>query len=206
MTSFRNPVAALAILALFMAGCATPDEGGAQGAGGTDVPECRTVTEVRPVLQEECGNFSYTEPVCGVRKLNYSLTWHPGVDLCISDGVCVGQPLGDCQACTKAMSRCILEITNNELQKSGTWTVGANYTLGKAAFLKDPISMEIGPGESAKFDFNQIYNPGSPISSAVCALFVASEPTVDDCHEETRVRSECKNVTTNTTVEREVCQ
>ncbi len=193
---------------LIIAGCvSTPSEGGqtpppSQPGGKT----CRTVTEEVPVVKEECGPVSYTEQVCGIRKLNYSFKLLPKVDLCIGDGSCTGNPLGDCQACSKAMTRCIMEITNLEPQKTGLWSVGANYTLGSAGFLKDPIIHTIGPNQTAQFDFNQIYTPGQPINSASCSLFVLSEPTIEDCHEETRSRQDCRNVTRTTQVQREVCE
>jgi hypothetical protein len=159
-----------------------------------------------PVTTEECGPVSYTEPVCGNRKLNYSMTLSPKVDLCISDSGCTGDQLGDCQGCTKAMTRCVLTIKNLEPQKTGTWIVGANFTLTNAAFLKDRMTKEIRPNESFAFDYNQIYNPGQPISSAACSVFVVQEPYSEDCHDETRTRNECKNVTHMESVQKEVCQ
>jgi hypothetical protein len=167
---------------------------------------CRTVTEGVPVVTEECGEVAYTEQVCSVRKLNYSFKLLPQVDLCISDGGCVGKQLGDCQGCVKAMSRCIMQITNTESEKSGTWSVGANYTLGNFGFHKDPITHSIGPNETVAFDFNQIYTPGYPISSATCTLAVASEPSAEICVGHTRTTTECMNVTKTQNVSKEVCQ
>jgi hypothetical protein len=191
--------------ALLMAGCVSPSTEVPPGKEPAK-PECRTVTEQVPQTKEECGELAYTEPVCGLRKLNYSITQPPRVDLCIEGPGCVGKPLGDCQACTKAMTRCIMTIKNEEEQKAGTWVVGANYSLNGAGFIKEPISSTIDPGKSFAFDFNQIYNPGSPISSAKCVLFVISDPWIEDCHEETRTKIDCRNVTTTVTVQREVCQ
>jgi hypothetical protein len=167
---------------------------------------CRTVTEEVPVVKEECGEVAYTEQVCSMRKLNYTQKMLPKVDLCISDGVCTGKPLGDCQGCAKAMTRCILQITNLESEKSGTWSVGANYTMGTFGFNKDPISHSIGPNQTSDFDFNQIYTPGFPISSATCTLAVVSEPSAEECIGHTRTTTECRNVTKTESVSKEVCQ
>src|SRR5262249_36889181 len=156
---------------------------------------------------EECGDVSYTVPVCGLRKLNYSVTHQPKVDLCIDDGTsCTGNSLGECPDCHRAMTRCILTITNDEAQQSGLWTVGANFTLPNAAFLKDPKMVQIDPNQSYAFDFYQIYSVNPPVNSASCSLFIIKEPTVQDCHQETRTRVECGNVTQNLTKITEVCE
>ena len=200
----RFVLISLIFAALLVAGCLVPP----------DMPfvpkepekECRTVTEEVPVVEEECGDVSYTEQVCELRDLRYTATELPVTHLCISDGVCNGQPLGDCQGCSQAMSRCVLQIKNEETQKSGSWTVGANYSLGNSGFIKDPITATIGPGEVYSFDFNQIYNPGQPINSASCVLFVISDPILEECHEVTRTRQECNDVTNVRIIEREVCE
>ncbi|MFH0885114.1 MAG: hypothetical protein V1861_05380 [Candidatus Micrarchaeota archaeon] len=167
---------------------------------------CHTVTEVVPVVKEECGNVTYAEQVCEVRKLTYTQKILPKVDLCISDSGCVGKSLGSCPGCSKAMTRCIMQITNTESQKSGIWSVGVNYTLGDYGFYKDPITHTIGPNETVDFDFDQIYNPGSPINSATCSFAVVLEPSAEDCIEYSRTRAECNNVTKNVSVAKEVCQ
>ncbi len=199
----------LGILAFLMvAGCTTtplskpPD----QKPPVEENETCRTVTEQVPVVKEECGEVAYTEDVCSMRKLNYTVRMLPVTDLCISDGVCTGKPLGDCQQCTKAMTRCVMQITNEEHEKSGTWSVGANYTMGNFGFEKDPITHTLAPNETVDFDFNQIYMPGFPISSAICTLAVVSEPSAETCIGHTRTTTECRNVTKTETVEKEVCQ
>ncbi|HSB46525.1 MAG TPA: hypothetical protein VLD37_00815 [Candidatus Bilamarchaeum sp.] len=194
---------------VFLAGCTSQIPSLPPGQNGTSTPgkTCHMESSKVPVTKEECGPVSYTEPVCGLRKLNYSMGQVAKIDLCIADTGCTGAPLGDCQACTKAMTRCVLTIKNEEPQKSGVWKVGANYSLSQTiAFIKDPITKEIRPNESFAFDFNQIYNPGQPINSADCSLFVTEEPYSQDCHDETRTRNECKNVTTTETVQTQVCE
>lgn len=192
---------------LLAAGCVSPPAG---EAPQQQVPEknktCRMVSDEVPVTKEECGDVSFTEEVCSLRKLNYSATTLPRVDLCIGDGGCTGKPLGDCAGCSKAMTRCVMRISSLEAQKSGTWVVGANYTLGNSGFEKDPISKTIGPNETADFDFNQIYTPGYPTNSASCTLAVVSEPTVEACVGHTKVETECKNVTRTESRERQVCE
>ncbi len=199
----------LGIIALLLAaGCIQVPSGGTPSQQPPPAPTqtCRNVTTVTPVITEQCGNVSYTIPVCTLRKLNYSTSLRAKVDLCISDGPCNGQPLGQCEGCTSAMSRCVMDIKNNEPLQSGTWTVGANYTLGTAGFIKDPITATIDPNSSFAFDFHQIYNPGSPINSADCLLQVIKEPTIEDCHQETRTRVDCANVTSNSTTTTQVCE
>lgn len=166
---------------------------------------CRNVTEQVPITKEECSDVSYTEQVCVKRKLNYTKSLSVPSHLCIGDGKCVGEPLSECTFCTKAMTRCIMTITNKDPKRTGTWTVKANYTLGNSGFEKEGITKIIGPNESATFDFHQIYIPGYPTFSATCILFVADEPVIDECHEETSLKKVCKNVTSYTTREKQVC-
>lgn len=194
---------------LLIAGCTTSlpsTKPESQTPQPSKTQTCRTVTEQVPVTKEECGEVAYTEQVCNVRKLNYTQTSLPRTDLCISDGACLGKPLSECPNCVKAMTRCVLRITNTEKEKSGTWSVGANYTLGSFGFQKDPISHTIGPGESADFDFNQIYTLSYPVSSATCDVAIMTVPTMEECVGQTKTTNECKNVTKTEAVSREVCQ
>jgi len=192
---------------LFVSGCVSlpSNSQGVPQQNQTPAKTCRTVIDEVPETKEQCSNVTLTEQSCGVRTLNYSVTRLPKVDLCISEGGCLGKPLGECPYCVKVMSRCILRIQSLEEQKTGTWSVGANYSLGNSSFLKNPITLTIGPNQTADFDFNQIYTVGYPINSASCTLAVAYEPTVDECVQVTRTKTECKNVTSTARTQREVC-
>ncbi len=164
------------------------------------------VVDEVPETKEQCSDVSFTEPSCGVRLLNYSITRLPKVDLCISDGECLGKPLGDCQNCVKAMTRCVMRVQSLEPQKTGTWSVGANFSFVNYGFEKEPITRTIGPNQSADFDFNQIYTVNYPVNSAVCNLAVISEPLIEECVQVSRTRTDCRNVTTTKSVPREVCE
>ncbi len=195
-------------LLLVLAGCVSPPsvpEEQQEQNNSEQTENCHTVSVSEPFTEEECGNVSFTDQVCELRKLNYTVTDVPKVDLCIEDGNCVGNSLGSCPECSKAMTRCVLLIRNDEPQNSGTWTVAVNYTLGNSGFNKEPITQTIGPNESFAFDFDQIYTPGYPINSASCKMAVVAEPTIDECHEETRLEVVCQNVTEMRSVDREVC-
>lgn len=170
------------------------------------VVTCTTFTEEVPATEEVCENFSYTDEICGKKQLEYSAILLPKTHLCIQDGPCVGQPLASCPTCSKAMSRCILVVTNEDEEYSGTWTVSATFSVDQSGFIKEPITKTIAPNESFNFDFYQIYVVGSPIQAASCDLPVTSAPIVDDCHQETRIETECTNVTTTKLVEVEVCE
>jgi hypothetical protein len=193
---------------LLIAGCVSPpsEVPSNQTTPPAQQSNCHMESQQVPVTKEECGPVQFTEQVCGIRKLNYTATELPKVDLCIADGPCSGNPISTCQICSKAMTRCVLVIKNEEETAAGTWTVAANYTLGSNGFNKDPISKTIAPGESFAFDFNQFYGVSKPITTASCKLVVTAEPTVNDCHGETRSRSECTNVTTYEEVQKEVCE
>jgi hypothetical protein len=188
---------------LLLAGCTAPNISGPTQPAAQN---CSKVTEVKPVTTQQCSNISTTEQVCGVRKLPYGVVHLPKIDLCVVDDACIGKPLSQCNICTTAMTRCTLAIQNLDSQESGTWTVGASYKIGNAGFNKDPITQTIKPNETFAFDFQQMYAPGYPTNSASCNVTITAEATVNDCHGETRNTVECKNVTTNASVETIVCK
>ena len=171
-----------------------------------DEKTCRTVTEMVPRMVEECGEVSYTEEDCGKRELEYNTSMNPISHLCWIDGDCGGKPLSTCVDCTKAATRCTMLITNQDEKKSGTWSVGANFSLGNSLFARDPVTKTIEPGETEEFDFQHFYDPGKPINSATCELFIIDAAEVDDCVQITRTRQECSNVTKNVEVEKQVCE
>jgi hypothetical protein len=193
---------------LLAAGCvSTP--GGEQPpaqAGSGQNKTCRTVVDEVPDVKEQCSNASFSEQSCSIRKLNYTATTLPRVDLCISDSPCMGKPLGECIGCAKAMSRCVLRVQSLETLKTGTWSVAANFSVGNSGFNKDPISHPIGPNQSADFDFSQIYTTDYSTGSASCSLAVVAEPTIEDCVQVTRMKTECHNVTGTKSVTRQVCE
>ncbi|NYZ73772.1 hypothetical protein H0O00_01380 [Candidatus Micrarchaeota archaeon] len=193
---------------LLLAGCVSPPQEvipEPQPTPPTHEETCRMVDEYVPVVTEECGPVSYTEQVCGERELPFTVVELPSVNLCVADGPCVGHDLGECQTCSKAMTRCVWAIENKDLTATGTWTVAANFTIGAFGFNKEPISQTIGPNQTATFDFYQIYMVSYPISSAVCHLALVDKAVVDDCHQETRTKTECQNVTTQQLVQKQVC-
>ena len=177
--------------------------GGTQQETGQN---CRTVVDTVPEIVEDCGEVSYTEEDCGTRALEYNTSMNPITHLCWIDGDCGGKPLSTCTSCLKAATRCTMKITNLDEKKSGTWTVKANFTARNSLFSRDPVTKTIGPGETGVFDFQHFYDPGKPINSATCKLFITKAAEVDDCVQITRTRQECFNVTQNVEVEREVCE
>lgn len=210
MNHVRIPIVLCLVAVLLAAGCTSPPaqtQGGEKTPGGATQQTCTMVSEQVPVTTQECTNISLTEQVCGKKTLQYTQTLRPRVDLCIGDGPCVGMAIGDCPAtCNKIMTRCVLDITNQDPLLSGTWTVGANFTLKNSAFIKDPVTKTIGPNQSFAFDFFQMYSTMVPMSTADCNLYVIKEAVVDDCHEETHLDRKCENVTSFETRQRQVCQ
>lgn len=201
----------LLLTVLLVFGCVgTPEElpgvddsdGGPQETGQT----CRTVIDLVPQTVEECGEVSYTEEDCGKRELEYNSSMNPVTHLCWIDGDCGGKPLSTCTSCLKAATRCTMLITNLDGKKTGTWTVKANFSVRNSLFSRDPVTKTIGPGETGVFDFQHFYDPGKPINSATCSLFITESAEVDDCVQITRSRYECENVTKDVEVERQVCE
>jgi hypothetical protein len=200
----------LIVLGLFFvllaAGCVEPPVLAPEEEPEEKEVTCRTVTEDVPTVDVVCEDVEFTEEVCGKRELKYSVTNLPKVDLCVRDGPCVGLPLRNCTGCSKAMTRCVLLVKNEDPEESGSWSVSANYSVKGAGFIKEPITQVISPNESFAFDFFQIYVPDQPITSATCNLAVSDFPVIDDCHEETTLQQVCKNITSTRQVQKEVCQ
>ena len=171
----------------------------------TPEKQCRIIQEIVPVVVEECGEISYTEHECGRRNLTFEIIEIPATHFCaLSDETCGGGPLANCSSCRKAMTRCSLKIKNTN-GKPGEWTVGANFSIYNAVFAREPITATIDPNETYTFDFQQFYDPGDPISSATCNIFIIKPAILEDCQEVTRTKYECVNVTKMTTVDKEVC-
>jgi len=173
------------------------------------VVSCRTVTEEVPYVEEECEDVTYSEEECEMRALEYTSGDLEITDLCI-DGQpeCVGANLGACiNKCSRAMKRCKMDITNDDEDYDGTWTVGATFSYNGASFIKNPESADIGPGKTYTFDFTQIYDVGSENPKmATCTLTMIYEAVVKDCRMVTRKATECQNVTKTRIVEREICE
>jgi hypothetical protein len=169
----------LSILLVF--GCVSTPIGAPPEQESTEETEktCRTVTENVPKLVEECGEVAYTEEDCGKRELEYNTSMNPISHLCWIDGECGGKALSTCTDCLKAATRCTLLITNNDEKKSGTWVVGANFSLGNSLFARDPVTKTIEPGETAEFDFQHFYDPGKPINSATCDVFIVDKSFIE---------------------------
>lgn len=178
----------------------------AQPQGTSQVQQnCRIVQETVPVVVEECGDISYTEQVCERRNLLFETVETAPIHICaLSSEICGGAPLSSCASCRNAMTRCSMYIKNTN-SKTGQWTVGANFSIRNAVFAREPVTKTIAPNETILFDFQQFYDPGEPINSASCKIFIISPAILDDCREITRTKLDCVNVTKMATVEKEVC-
>ncbi|VVC03013.1 Uncharacterised protein [Candidatus Bilamarchaeum dharawalense] len=190
---------------LIFAGCVTlPTE--TPNNDNTKQPTCKIVNKELPVTRYECQNYSKTTNICDKRLLNYTVMGLSKNTLCSADGTCTGREINECKECSRAMTRCILTIKSTEKKVSGTITVQANFTFHNAAFMKDPISHVIDAGETATFDFYQIYEPGKPISTADCQLGVVGQPEIEECNDITKTETECQPVTRMESTPVEVCE
>ena len=209
MNHVRN-LMLICLAALIVAvGCISMTAPSGPATPGTETPNktCHMATIQTPVTSEQCEDVTFTDQVCAKRKLNYTVSYAPRVDLCIGDGACVGKPVSACTStCQNIMSRCIMTIENKDRAKSGTWIVGATFSIKNFGFIKEPITQSIGPGQKGAFDFYQIYTATDSVNTATCNLTITSEPIIDDCHDETRTKRTCQNVTTFKTSQQQVCQ
>ncbi len=196
------------LLMVITAGCVTPPitETAPKDEYRPTVPECRLVYQEEPYIEEVCANVSYTEEECDMKELDYTVGQIIKTDLCIQDGECVGKNLYDCFGrCSAAMKRCRMNITNNDEKHGGVWVVGATFGYEGAAFVKNPQDKEIMPGETHIFDFEQMYDLGTPPTVATCTVTVLYPAVVRDCVDVTKTRVDCINVTKTRVTQVEVC-
>ncbi len=199
-----------AMMLIFIAGCVEIPppvmEPGPSGEG-PEAPECRIAYVEEPFEEEVCAEVIYNVEECDMKELEYTASQIAKTDLCIADGPCVGKTLyGNClYACTRAMKRCQMNITNNDERLSGTWVVGATFTFNGAAFVKNPQSVLIPPGETHVFDFEQMYQLGDPVTVATCSVTVLYPAITRDCVLVERTRTECENITKTRIIQEEIC-
>lgn len=169
-------------------------------------PECRVVYVEEPYVEEECRDVIYSEEECTMKELEYTAGQIVKTDLCTADGGCVGKSIYDClYQCERAMKRCQMNITNNDEELEGTWTVGATFSYDGASFVKNPQSVEILPGKTHTFDFEQIYQLGDPPTGATCTVTVIYPAIVKDCVFVEKTRFDCENVSKTRIVQQEIC-
>ena len=166
---------------------------------------CTTIEKDVPVPKYDCTNYTVTTNVCDERPMNYSILQLSKITICSTDGACSGMPISNCDECSTALTRCALTIKSNEDSFVGAMTVSANFTLPSGAFGHPSQVKTLDPGDNATFNFNQFYNPGHPITSADCNIYVVGKPTVQDCKTLTRIESDCKQKTVIEKVPVEIC-
>jgi hypothetical protein len=197
----------LFVLGMFFGCISMLDSNGAPQDVPT-APTCRTVIVQEPYTEEVCQNVSKMEEVCETITLNFSLSDINKTNICVEEGLCVNWfPNGTCTTyyCSKAMMRCQMHLTNLDTQKSGTFGISANFTLGDATFNKEEITHTIFPTESATYDFNQFYVMDINQVKADCDLSVTSDAKLQDCRIESRIFEDCANTTKYQEVEKEIC-
>jgi hypothetical protein len=171
--------------------------------------QCRTIIVQEPYMAQECQNVSKMEEVCDVRELNYSKTDVTKIWLCTDKTLCVDYYAnGSCVTyyCSKGMTRCHMNLTNNDPQKTGEWAVAANFTVDGATFGKNPVKETLLPGETANFNFEQFYVMDLNQKKAECEIFVSEPAKIRDCSFITKITEQCQNVTKYKDVEKQVCE
>ncbi len=168
--------------------------------------DCTIVTKSVPEQKVQCGNFSYTEQVCENLAIPYQLSPTEKSDLCTDSGNCFGENFSRCSPCQSATTRCSVVVTNTDPLYSGEFIIGASFESNGLNVSREPLRKRIQFNSSEKFDFYYSYGSKSLNRAASCNLFVISSPTTFGCHQETRTREECKNITETKLVQSEVCK
>jgi len=171
-------------------------------------PSCSTVTTQEPYQEQVCQNVSKMDQVCANRELNYSLSPATKTYLCSENNLCVNWlGNGTCVTyyCSNGMTRCTANLTNLDPQKSGTWSVGANFSLDGKVFGKNPVEVTLLPSESEIVDFDLFYGMDINQLKADCSIFISTPSRIQDCSFVTTTALDCQNVTKYRDVEKQVC-
>ena len=148
-------ILAICLIAIFLFGCTSQSEQPVQQE--QQKPVCKTMTKQQTVTRSVCQNLSKTSTVCNERSMNYSILSSTTSTICTS-GACSGISLYDCMDCSGAMTRCMSTVKSNEKNSSGIIEMAANFTFPNGAFVKNPVSHTIKPGQNTTFDFYQSYS------------------------------------------------
>lgn len=192
----------------FFFGCISVLDSDLAPGPGPAQETCRTITVQEPYIEEVCEDVVVLEDVCKTIDLDYSLSQVNKTQLCVEKALCVSwYSNGTCMVsyCSRGMTRCQATLTNLDPQKEGTFGVSAAFTLGTSVFQKNEILRKILPNDSATYDFNQFYTMDINQAVPVCDVFVTSGARLQDCKTESRVFTECANVTKYLEVEKEIC-
>jgi len=169
---------------------------------------CRTVTTSVPYNDTVCQNVSTTDQVCGTRELNYTLSRTAKAEICIDQSLCaLMYAFGNCITyyCSNGMTRCSVNVTNMDPQKSADWAVAATFTIDGSVFNQNAVKKTILPHETASFDFQQMYSMDINQRRASCNVSVVAPPKIQDCTSVTRLKEECQQVLKYKDVEKQVC-
>ncbi len=169
-------------------------------------PDCTLVTKSVPEEKLQCGNFSYTSEVCENLAIPYEISQINKSDLCTDSGDCFGEQFSLCRPCQSATTRCSVVIKNTDPLYSGEFVVGATFQSSGLNVTRDPLRKIVPFNSSAQFDFYYSYGSKSLNRAAACQIDVISSPTVYGCHQETRTKEECNNVTEMKLIQSEVCK
>jgi|GEM_PF-2008423 len=171
-------------------------------------PSCNTVVTQEPYQGQVCQNITKSDEVCAIRELNYSLGRVTKTELCTDNSLCVNRlPDGTCVTsyCSQGMTRCMANLSNLDAQKSGTWYVGANFSIDGTVFDKNPIKADLLPLETQVMDFDLSYSMDINQKKPVCAIFIGTPARIQDCSLVARTVVDCQNVTQYRNVSKEVC-
>ncbi len=167
-----------------------------------------TVNVTEPYNETECQNVSEVSEVCTARELNFTVGNIGKHDVCTNQDLCAASDAnGVCRIyyCSKAITRCLMNVTNLDQTDTGDWTAAANFTLAGAVFAQNPVIKRIRPGETVTYDFQLMYDMDLNQNRPTCVVTVTPPPPVDSCVYITTPLETCHNVTEYRTSEQEVC-
>lgn len=197
----------LAAAMIILAGCIQPQaENGKWNETPVQAQNCRLVEEEKPYVEKVCENVTESEESCFTRELNYTVSPMQEYHICAAGDGCAGKNLSEClSVCTQATAGCFVDIKNTDNAK-GRWVVGATFSQSGAAFIKNPQTEEILPGETKRFSFTHIYYAEKgKMQPATCTIQLIYPPLKEECKTISKQVEVCKDVQKTKIEEKEIC-
>ncbi len=189
-------------------GCISPAAPPQENNSVANTSSCRTVVTNEPYNDTACQNVSSMGQVCDTVVLNYSVSNTAKSEICVDKSLCAAtDAFGNCISyyCSQGMTRCSVNITNMDPQKTADWSVAATFKTDRMVFNQNPVKKTILPLETATFDFQQMYGMDINQKRPSCNVSVAVPPKIQACAYITTLKEECHPVTSYREVQKQVC-
>ena len=170
---------------------------------------CKNISTQTEYTEPECQNMTTVQESCAYKELEYTVTALEKLDLCSDKTLCTSYDASNKCAvwkCATGTTICRVNITNKDSLYKSKWTAIANYTLNSMNFDKNPVNIEIKPGETKTAEFQLFYSMDADQITPACKISVLKPSKIMHCANTSITRESCIDVIKYNTVITESCQ